>query len=222
MAIEKTDIKKVVQYCIKKVFRTNTDENGFIHFDPGKNLTPFQFRTIMVDLKKELSKFTIDEFDKKLTYHWLVRFDQQVDTPFHVDNAAAQSFLMLGYEPSEIESELHIADYYRFASESNKAQHNYLKNFIPIFKGDESLLDPYIKKVNPFYNNTYTIVLINNSSPKSKQETLGVFHKAVIVNQDFSKSRIVNSMVLNMISKDRPDEDELKEEKFLNATLINK
>jgi hypothetical protein len=28
--------------------------------------------------------------------------------PFHVDNAADQSFLMLGYEPSEIESELHI------------------------------------------------------------------------------------------------------------------
>jgi hypothetical protein len=50
---------------------------------------------------------------KKLSYHWLVRFDQQVNTPFHVDNAADQSFLMLGYEPSEIESELHIYKYMR-------------------------------------------------------------------------------------------------------------
>jgi hypothetical protein len=33
------------------------------------------------------------------SYHWLVRFDQQVNTPFHVD--IDQSFLMLGYEPSE-------------------------------------------------------------------------------------------------------------------------
>jgi hypothetical protein len=51
----------------------------------------------------------------KLSYHWLVRFDQQVNTPF-VDNAADQSFLMLGYEPSE--SELHIADYYKYANEA--------------------------------------------------------------------------------------------------------
>jgi hypothetical protein len=48
----------------------------------------------MVDLKNELSKFTIVKYDKKLSYHWFVRFDQQVNT-FHVDNAADQSFLML-------------------------------------------------------------------------------------------------------------------------------
>jgi hypothetical protein len=40
----------------------------------------------MVDLKNELS--FIVKYDKKLSYHWLVRFDQQVNTPFHVDNAA--------------------------------------------------------------------------------------------------------------------------------------
>jgi hypothetical protein len=28
---------------------------------------------------------------------------------------------MLGYEPSEIESELHIADYYKYANESGTA-----------------------------------------------------------------------------------------------------
>jgi hypothetical protein len=65
---------------------------------------------------------------KKLSYHWLVRFDQQVNTPFHVDNAADQSFLMLGYEPSEIESELHIADYYKYANESGTATKDYLKS----------------------------------------------------------------------------------------------
>jgi hypothetical protein len=33
----------------------------------------------MVDLKNELSKFTIVKYDKKLSYHWLVRFDQQIN-----------------------------------------------------------------------------------------------------------------------------------------------
>jgi predicted nucleotide-binding protein (sugar kinase/HSP70/actin superfamily) len=47
--------------------------------------------------------------------------------PLHVDNAADQSFLMLGYEPSEIESELHIADYYKYANEST-ATKDYLKS----------------------------------------------------------------------------------------------
>jgi hypothetical protein len=43
----------------------------------------------------------------------------KVNTPF-VDNAADQSFLMLGYEPSEIESELHIADYYKYAMKQGR------------------------------------------------------------------------------------------------------
>jgi hypothetical protein len=34
---------------------------------------------------------------------------------------------MLGYEPSEIESELHIADYYKYANESSTATKDYLK-----------------------------------------------------------------------------------------------
>jgi hypothetical protein len=52
--------------------------------------------------------------------------------PFHVDNAADQSFLMLGYEPSEIESELHIADYYKYANESSTATKDYLKSSLNI------------------------------------------------------------------------------------------
>jgi hypothetical protein len=56
----------------------------------------------------------------KLSYHWHA-FWPASQYPFHVDNAADQSFLMLGYEPSEIESELHIADYYKYANESGTA-----------------------------------------------------------------------------------------------------
>jgi adenylate kinase family enzyme len=222
MGIQEINIKEITQQCIKNVFRTNTNEVGFIHLDFGKNLTPYQFRSIMVDLKNELSKFTVVKYDKKLSFHWLVRFDQQVNTPFHVDNAADQSFLMLGYEPSEIESELQIADYYKYANESSTATKDYLKKFTPIFKDEESELAPYATRVNLVQSDTYTIVLINNSNPKSAPETLGVFHKAVIVKPDLSKSRIVNSMVLNMLPKGAINDNELNDEEFLNNGVISK
>ena len=54
MEIQEINIKKITQQCVKNVFRTNTNEVGFIHLDLGKNLTPYQFRAIMVDLKNEL------------------------------------------------------------------------------------------------------------------------------------------------------------------------
>jgi hypothetical protein len=42
----------------QNIIRTNTNEVGFVHLDFGKNLTPYQFGS-MVDLKNELSKFTV-------------------------------------------------------------------------------------------------------------------------------------------------------------------
>ena len=105
--MESTDvsIEKLAQQCFHAVFRTDTDQPGFYHFDLGKNKTPLEFRTILTGLKKELSKLSETSFGNKLSYHWLVRFDQQVNTPFHVVNAAHQSFLLLSYEPSVIEKE---------------------------------------------------------------------------------------------------------------------
>jgi len=222
MVIQDINIKNITQSCIENVFRTNTEKKGFIHLDFGENLTSLQLRAIMVELKKELSTFTTCQFNKSLSYHWLVRFDQQVNTPFHLDNTEEQSFLMLGYEPSEIESELYIADYYKYANDSEAAPKDYLKNFTPVFKEDESLLAPYITKVQSFNSNTYKIVLINNSNPKSYRETLGVFHKAKIINPDLSKSRIVNSMILNMMPQDKIIENKINEEEFLNTNVINK
>jgi hypothetical protein len=105
---------------------------------------------------------------------------------------------MLGYEPSEIESELHIADYYKYANESGTATKG--SSSSSIFKDEGSELAPYVTKVKLVQSDSFTIVLINNSNPKSDPETLGVFHKAVI-KPDLSKSRIVNSMVLNMLPK---------------------
>ncbi|GEQ85109.1 hypothetical protein ULMS_06170 [Patiriisocius marinistellae] len=223
MKTQEINIKPLAKQCFKKVFRTTTEAPGFMHlvFDK-KQLTPYQFRSIMIDLKKELSALNVSKFNKKLSYHWLVRFDQQVNTPFHVDNAADQSILLLGYEPSDIESELQLADYHKYANKAYNTQEDYFNRFTPIFKEDDALLKPFTSKIKSYDNTHYSIVIINNSNPKSNLETLGLFHKAVILNKDLSKSRIVNSMVLNVVSTDEITEDEKKESIFLNSTVISK
>ncbi|MCM4167190.1 hypothetical protein KCTC52924_02770 [Arenibacter antarcticus] len=222
MEIKEINIKDIAQFCIENVFRTKTNKPGFVHLDFGKNIDSYQLRTIMVALKKELSKFTLEQFNKKLSYHWLVRFNQQVDTPYHLDNAGDQSFLMLGYEPSEIKSELYLADYVKYANDSATAPKDYLKKFTPIFEDGESLLEPYTTKVKPFKNDTYKIVLINNSKPMSGQETLGVFHKARIFEPDLNKDRIVNSMLINLVPEDEVNEEGRNEEEFLITDVISK
>ena len=68
----------------------------------------------MVNIKYKLDELARREFDKKLAYQWLTRFDQQENTKFHQDNAGNQSFLMLGYEPTVIESDLYMGDYVNF------------------------------------------------------------------------------------------------------------
>ncbi|MBA6316055.1 hypothetical protein [Cellulophaga baltica] len=222
MEIQSINIKKLAKYSVEEVFRANTDAPGFVLLDFGKSLSSYKLREIMVNLKKELSSFTISEYNKKLSYHWLVRFDQQEDTPFHVDNAAEESFLMLGYEPSEIASELYIADYHKFATNNEFAPTDYLRNFTPVYQEDESLLRPFSTKIASFHKDTYKIVLINNSKPKPVANTLGVFHKAKIVRKDLKKSRIVNSMIINMLPANKIIDNEPDEEEFLKTALISK
>ena len=222
MATIEIDIKKLAQYSFENVFRTTIDKPGFVNLDFGTSLDSYQLRTIMVALKNELSKSTRKIFNKNLTYHWLVRFDQQANTPYHVDNAGNQSFLMLGYEPSEIDSALYLADYYKYAAKSTSATKEYLENFTPIFNDDDALLSPYITKVAPFKKDTYKIILINNSNPKSNPETLGVFHKATMENIDLNKSRVVNSMLLNMESVNDEDSDGENELEFMHTVVVSR
>lgn len=223
MKIKEETIKHIAEKSFKSVFRTTTEAPGFVHLVfSNKEMTPYKFRSIMIDLKKELLKLSVSTFNKKLSYHWLVRFDQQVNTPFHVDNAANQSILMLGYEPSEIKSELHVADYHAYANKAHKTLEDYSNKFTPVFKDDEDLLQPFISKINLVNEDNYSIAIINNSSPKSNIETLGMYHKALIRNKDLGKSRVVNSMVLNVVSTDKITEDEQKENIFLNTNQISK
>lgn len=221
MEVKNETIKQIAEKSFNAVFRTTTEAPGFMHLVFSEELTPYQFRSILTELKKELSALTVSKFNKKLDYHWLVRFDQQVNTPFHVDNAADQSILMLGYEPSEVESELQIADYHAYA-ETCTTPEDYYNKFTPVYKDEERFLKPFTSIIKTVDSYKYSVVIMNNSSPKPNVDTLGVFHKAHILNKALSKSRIVNSMVLNVVATDKVTEDEKKENHFLNNNLISK
>ena len=222
MDVKKETIAQLAEKSFKSVFRTTIEAPGFVHLVFNKEeFTPFQFRALMIALKKEISKHIVSTSQQKLSNHWLVRFDQQVDTPFHVDNAAAHSILMLGYEPSEVESELQLADYHAYAQKTFEKPTNYFHKFTPIFKDDEEKLIPFITKIKINTKEQYSIVIMNNSSPTLEATTLGVFHKAIMLTKDAKKSRIVNSMVLNIVPEESLTDDTAKENLFLHHTLIH-
>ena len=96
-------------FTYPKVFRQDFTSPGFAVLDFGVDYTPEKLRATMVALKNNLQTRLIAERRLALHYQWLGRFDQQETTKFHRDNAAAQSVLMLGYEPTSVKSRLFLA-----------------------------------------------------------------------------------------------------------------
>jgi len=64
----------------------------------------------MLDLKKGWSEVSVRRGRLPFTFRSLARFDQQETTKFHLDGAPEQSMLVLGYEPSRVQSRLPTAD----------------------------------------------------------------------------------------------------------------
>jgi len=148
----------------EKVWRTDQSQPGYFVVDMG-SVDSFALRREMVKIKEEFSKIV------PFQYSWLMRFDQQVTTKFHRDGGPPENILMLGYEPSEVKSNLYIGDYLEFSSAKE----------MPVDK---------IQQVPPFQDGHSYIVILNNS------HAMGVWHKGEIPNPDASKSRVINSMQL--------------------------
>ena len=178
-----------------RVFRKTHDECGYIVLSFDAAMSSQRLRKYMVDIKEGLSEKCKAAFNQTLDYYWLARFDQQKTTKFHRDNAPQDSYLMLGYEPTEVESQLLFADYSQLIDEYGLSADQYYELHNPIFKPGEQLLAPYVNEAENFRKEAYTIVFINNSDLTS-DKTLGVLHKAKIPHSDPNEPRIINSMML--------------------------
>ena len=153
----------------------------------------------MVDLKRRLGEIGVSRGRGRFAYKSMARFDQQETTKFHLDGAPEQSLLMLGYEPSKVQSRLFLADYSRAAFDLGISPQQFLHNYNPIFKKGEELLGRYVRELPQPLDGHSRILLVNNSSlpfTEARTNPLGVMHKAIIVTSDDAERRIVNSTML--------------------------
>lgn len=223
LSVNMDSLLKFSEFIYKKVFRTNFKAPGFVIVDFGPSLTSEKLRKCMVSLKNNLSQIHKEVFEEKLMYQWMGRFDQQETTKFHLDNAADQSFLMLGYEPTVIKSKLYFADYLQFAKSINISGEEYFKKFNPMFTTGEKKLKPYITEIKDFREDTYKIALINNSNTNQPEGTIGVFHKAEIIQKDLTKERVINStMLYSGKIEDKESFSNQQQQSFITTNKISK
>jgi hypothetical protein len=216
------DLISIAETAYDSVWRFDFSAPGFVVLDipPGPN--SHELRAWMVRLKGLFSDISLRRGLGAFAYKSMSRFDQQVTTKFHLDGAPAQSLLILGYEPSEVRSRLLFADYTRAAFDLGLLPETFLKTYNPMYKSGEELLTRYVTEVPQPTPGHSRIVAINNSSLpylESRRHSLGVLHKAIILNPDETKTRIVNSSMLALNEAEVVDPAE--QQTFINTDQIS-
>jgi hypothetical protein len=195
--------------------RTNFDAPGFCLVNVGGSIGSVAFRQLMVDIKREMTAIHTSTSADSLVYLSVARFDQQESTKPHLDGGPDQCFLMLGYEPSEIPSELEITDYAKCAFDLGLTPKEFMAKHNPMFKSGYELLRPYATRIPCFSPNDFQIVSINNSSAPFSPDGItwqGTLHTATILKPDETKRRVINS---TMISRAFSDADALADQTML-------
>jgi hypothetical protein len=182
-----------------RVFRRDFSEPGFALIDLGPDCESKRQRQLMVDLKNEFSRLEGTHQGRELVYQSLTRFDQQVTTKPHRDGGPNESILMLGYEPSMIESRLEISDYSKCARDLGMTPAEFLDRFNPMFSTGRDQLATYTTPIAQFDNRSFQIVIINNSMEPLGDGLVGVLHTATIINPNPDLRRIINSTMLAVV-----------------------
>ena len=190
-----------------QVFRRDFSAPGFALVRLGPAVGSTDLRRLMLNLKAELDRLFHRLTGRRLVHRSLARFDQQETTKFHLDGAADESFLMLGYEPSAVRAELAIADYTKAAFDHGVEPRRFLHEFNPMFARGERLLAPYVTRLTPFDPSAAQLLLVNNSTlpfREDRSNQLGVMHQATIPEKVPGASRVVNSTMIETAAE--PDD----------------
>jgi len=196
------------------VWRFDFAAPGFAVLDIAPGPDSHALRSMMVSLKERLSEIGVSRGRGQFVYKSMARFDQQETTKFHLDGAPEQSLLMLGYEPSNVESRLFLADYTRAAFDLGITPTQFLSDFNPMYKTGEDLLGRYTTELPQPAEGHSRILLVNNSSlpfTEARTNTMGVMHKAIIVTPDDAERRIVNSTMLAVGEADAIGQEQQRE-----------
>ncbi len=209
------------EWAYDRAWRFDFSAPGFCLLDTGPDVDSHTLRAWMVHLKRLLSDIAYRRTGRPFLFRSMARFDQQETTKFHLDGAPDQSILMLGYEPSQVQSRLFLSDYTRAAFDLGITPQQFLQDYNPMFKKGEEILAPYASELPQPEPGHSRILLINNSSlpfNETRTNPLGVMHKAIIVTPNEAERRIVNSTMLVTEGEEVAAE---KQEEFVTTDKIS-
>jgi len=210
----------------RRVCRCGFDAPGFCLIDLGTATDSESLRRTMVSLKQGLCRIHQATNGRELIYLSAGRFDQQITTKLHRDGGPEESFLMLGYEPSSVPSEVALADYSKCAYDLELTPQEFLEKHNPMFAAGEQLLQPYTTTVRCFSHQRFQILLINNSiAPFSTQgETWqGVLHTATVREPSDNLRRVVNSTMVASVSIGTAEPiTEVEQHQFITSTIVRR
>lgn len=220
------DLRSIAADLYRRTCRVNFDMPGFCVLPLGRDIDSFALRQAMVDLKREMAAIHESTTGNTLAYLSAARFDQQETTRPHLDGGPDENFLMLGYEPSAIDSELEIYDYAKCAFDRKLTPNEFMARYNPMFKPSHDILCPYKTRVPCFLSTGYQILCINNScSPYSESQPAwqGTLHAATIASPDESARRVINSTMIVSVpagTSDFIDDGQLND--FLTTSVVRR
>lgn len=184
----------LAQQVYKLVCRYDLTQPGFALVRLPQEMTSLNQRRLMVDLKEQLSLLHQSDTGRALDWFSMTRFDQKNTTKPHRDGAPNDSLLLLGYEPTTVQSKLSMADYSKCAQTLGITPEIFLEEYNPMYEKGLELLAPYTTQLTEFDITRYQLLIINNScNPWSAEKPTwqGVLHCATVSTD--SGSRVINS-----------------------------
>jgi hypothetical protein len=220
------DVSSIASDVYRRTCRVTFDAPGFCVLNVGQDIDSVAFRRLMVDLKREMAAIHEEIAGSTLAYLSAARFDQQETTRPHLDGGPDECFLMLGYEPSAIDSEIEIADYARCAFDLGYSPKEFMAEYNPMFSAGYDILRPYTTRLACFSRTDYQIICINNScAPWSdlRRAWQGTVHTATIPAPDESQRRVIDSTMIAPVPAGTPDTvdgDELND--FITTSAVRR
>lgn len=219
-------VRPVAAEIYRRTCRVDFDEPGFCVLNLGYDIGSVACRRLMVELKREMAAIHESTTGNTLAYMSAARFDQQETTRPHLDGGPDECFLMLGYEPSAIESEIEIFDYAKCAFDHGLSPAEFMAEYNPMFTAGHEILRPYSTRVPCFSRAEHQIICINNScSPYSQSRPAwqGALHAATILTPDESERRVINSTMIASVpvcTRDAVDENDLHD--FVTTSTVRR
>ncbi|MEJ7593701.1 MAG: hypothetical protein WKF77_19350 [Planctomycetaceae bacterium] len=206
-----------------RVFRTEFTQPGFALINLGPDYGSESQRQLMIDLKYEFDRLERRHRGRELVYQSLTRFDQQVTTKPHRDGGPDESILMLGYEPSLIESRVELSDYSKCAHDLGLTAAEFLDQFNPMFPDEQNRLSGYTTPIDDFDHTSFQILLINNSMKQLGEGLVAVLHTASIINPNPDFRRVVNSTMIASVPQGSGEDVSVDEQNdFVTSTVIRR